>query len=150
MFSYYSWNGAIMNELSESLMDTSVDDKLNLFIQGFGAIQFPLCVAQLLQSGTTLCNSVDDSPPGSSVHGILQERILEWVAIPFFRGSSRSRDWTWVPCISGRFFTSEPQGKPLTFLSHKLKEYIWSFKYETFMTVHLKLKFKWNILYKPN
>ena len=39
------------------------------------------------------------------VHEILQERILEWVAISFSRGSSRSRDWTWVFCTAGRFFT---------------------------------------------
>ena len=45
------------------------------------------------------------SPPGSSVHGILQARILEWVATPFSRGSSRSRDQTWVSCAVGRFFT---------------------------------------------
>jgi len=41
------------------------------------------------------------SPPGSSVHGILQARILEWVAIPFSRGSSRPRDQTPVSCIAG-------------------------------------------------
>ena len=45
------------------------------------------------------------SPSGSSAHGILQVRILEWVAIPFSRGSSRPRDWTQVSCIAGRFFT---------------------------------------------
>ena len=44
------------------------------------------------------------SLPGSSVHGILQARILEWVAIPFSRESSWSRDWTWVSHIAGRFF----------------------------------------------
>ena len=43
--------------------------------------------------------------PGSSVHGILQARILEWVAIPFSRGSSWPRDQTWIFCISGGFFT---------------------------------------------
>ena len=43
--------------------------------------------------------------PCSFVHGILQARILEWVAIPFSRGSSWSRDWTWVFWIVGRFFT---------------------------------------------
>ena len=42
--------------------------------------------------------------PGSSVGGILQARILEWVAIPFFRGSSQPRDWTQVSCIAGRRF----------------------------------------------
>ena len=44
-------------------------------------------------------------PPGSSVHGILQTRILEWVAISFSRGSSQPRDWTGVACIAGRLFT---------------------------------------------
>ena len=45
------------------------------------------------------------SPWGHSVHGVLQARILEWVAIPFFRGSSQSRDPTRVSYIAGRFFT---------------------------------------------
>ena len=53
----------------------------------------------------TLCNPMDCSLPGSSVHGILQARILEWIAIPFFRGSSWSRDQTQISCIAGKFFT---------------------------------------------
>ena len=57
------------------------------------------------QSHPTLCNPMDCSPPGSSVHGILQRRTLAWVAIPFTRGSSRPRDRIWVSCIAGRFFT---------------------------------------------
>ena len=48
---------------------------------------------------------MDCSPPGFSVHGILQARILEWVAIPSSMGSSQTRDWTQVSCITGRFFT---------------------------------------------
>ena len=52
----------------------------------------------------TLCDHVDCSSPGPSVHGILQARILEWLAIPFSRGSSQPRDRTWVSCIAGRFF----------------------------------------------
>ena len=63
-----------------------------------------LCM-NLLQLCLTLCNPLDCSPPGSSVHGILQARILEWVAIPFSRGSSWPRDQTQVSCIAGRFFT---------------------------------------------
>ena len=47
-----------------------------------------------------------DSLPGSSVHGILQARVLEWVAISFSRGSSQPRNWTLVSCIAGRFFTN--------------------------------------------
>ena len=50
------------------------------------------------------CDPVDCSPPGSSIHGILQARILEWVAISFSRGSSRPRNWTQVSCIAGRRF----------------------------------------------
>ena len=53
----------------------------------------------------TLWDPVDCSPSGSSVHGISQARILEWIAISFSKGSSLPRDWTWVSCIAGRFFT---------------------------------------------
>ena len=52
----------------------------------------------------TLCDSCP--PPGSSVHGIFQARILEWVAIPISRGASQSRDLTLVSCFAGIFFTS--------------------------------------------
>ena len=57
------------------------------------------------QSCVTVCDPVDCRPPGSSVHGILQARILEWVAISFSRGSSQPSDWTQVSCTAGRFFT---------------------------------------------
>ena len=57
------------------------------------------------QSCLILFDSMDYSLPGSSVHGILQERILEWVAIPFSRRSSQPRDETQVSYITGRFFT---------------------------------------------
>ena len=60
-------------------------------------------VAQLC---LTLCDPMDRNPPGSSVHGVLQARILEWVAIPFSRGSSHHRDQNQVSCIAGRFFSS--------------------------------------------
>ena len=64
-----------------------------------------LWVSEVTQSCPTLWESMDCSPPGSSVHGIFQVRILEWVAISFSRGSSQPRDWTWVSCIAGRRFT---------------------------------------------
>ena len=57
------------------------------------------------QSCPTLREPRDCSSWGSFVHGILQARVWEWVAIPFSRGSSQPRDWTWVSCIAGRFFT---------------------------------------------
>ena len=69
------------------------------------------CVQAIVQSCLTLCDSMDYSPPGSSVHGILWARILEWLAMPSSRGSSWPRDQTHVSCgscISGGFFTAEP------------------------------------------
>ena len=53
---------------------------------------------------SNFCDSMDCNPPGSSVHGILQSRILEWVAIPFSRGSSWPRDLTELFYIAGIFF----------------------------------------------
>ena len=61
--------------------------------------------SEVAQLCPTLCNPVDCSLPGSSIHGILQARILEWVAISFSRGSSQPRDQTQVSCIAGRHFT---------------------------------------------
>ena len=61
------------------------------------------------QSCPTLCNSMDRSLPGSSVHGILQARISEWVVIPFSRGSSWPRDWTLSPVLQADSLPSEPQ-----------------------------------------
>ena len=63
---------------------------------------------KVAQSCLTLCVSMDCSLPGSPVHGILQPRILEWVAIPFHRGSSQPRS----PSLQVDSLTSEPPGKP--------------------------------------
>ena len=60
------------------------------------------------------CDPMNCSSPGSSVHGISQARILECVAISFSKGSSWPRDWTHVSHMVGRFFTTEPLGKPKT------------------------------------
>ena len=60
--------------------------------------------SEVAQLCPTLCDPMDCSPPGSSIHGILQARVLEWVAISFSRWSSRPRDWTWVSRIVGRRF----------------------------------------------
>ena len=56
------------------------------------------------QSCQALCGPLDCNPPGSSVHGILQARILEWVAMPSSRVSFQPRDHTQVSCIAGGFF----------------------------------------------
>ena len=60
----------------------------------------------------TLCNPMDCSLPGSSVQGILQERILEWVAIPFFRGSSQLGIEPVSPALRGDSLPFEPPEKP--------------------------------------
>ena len=60
---------------------------------------------------STLCNLVDYSPPGSWVHGILQARILEWVAIPISRGSSPPRDWPGSPALQADSLPWDPPGK---------------------------------------
>ena len=71
---------------------------------------FSLVKMKVTQSCPTLCNPMD-----YTVHGILQARILEWVAYPFSTGSSQPRNRTGVSCTVGRFFTDlvELSGKPL-------------------------------------
>ena len=64
------------------------------------SIVIRLCCCWVTKSCLTLCDPMDCSLPGSSVHGIFQARILEWVAISFSRGSSWPRDQTRVSCIS--------------------------------------------------
>ena len=61
---------------------------------------------EVSQSCLTLCNPMDCSLPGSSVHGFFQARVPEWVSISFSRGSSQPRDRAWVSCTAGRFFTN--------------------------------------------
>ena len=56
-------------------------------------------VSEVAQSCPTLCDLMDCSLPGSSVHGIFQARVLEWVAISFFKRSSQPRDRTWTPAL---------------------------------------------------
>ena len=80
---------------------------------------------------------MDCSPPGSSVPGLLQARILEWVAILFSGGSSWPRDRTWDSCTAGRLFTTEPLEKPYLQLSESLMNCPW-----------LKWKIKKNSIWK--
>ena len=84
-------------------------------------VHLTLTVAKLLQLCPSLCNPMDCSLPGSSVHGILQTRILEWVAMPSFRGSSQPRDQTCISCVSciGRWILiSSSTGAALTPVAH--------------------------------
>ena len=74
-----------------------------------------VCVGfKSLQSHPTLCDPMDSNLPGSSVHGIILARILDWGAMPSSKGSSQPRDRTCISCgscIAGGFFTAEPPGK---------------------------------------
>ena len=76
-----------------------------------------VCIhAKSLQSCPVLCAPMDCSPKGSSVHGILQARILEWVAMSSSRGSSQPRDQIHIycgSCVAGGFFTTEPRREAL-------------------------------------
>ena len=71
-----------------------------------------VCVRVSSSIGPTLHDLMACSRPGSCLHGILQARILELVAIAFSRGSSRPRDQTRISYIAGGFCTAEPLGKP--------------------------------------
>ena len=62
--------------------------------------------SEVTQSCPTLRDRMDCSPPGSSIHGIFQARILEWVAISYSRGSSWAREWTWVSMNRGAWQTT--------------------------------------------
>ena len=75
------------------------------FFHIFNSVFCPVMLSEVTPSCPILCGPVDCSRPGSSVPGILQARLLEWVAISLSKGSSRPRDWTQVSCIAGRCFT---------------------------------------------
>ena len=107
----------------------------------------PYCVFEVKvlvdQSFLTLCDLMDRIPPGSSVHGILQARMLEWVAIPFSRGSSRTMDQIQVSCITGRFFTIGAMREA---------HYLYIYLCVLIMYVHLHIdRFLWyKILFNPS
>ena len=90
--SLFSFVTASKSESFSDLFWTSVSSSIT-----WGGCAVCCAVLSWLQSCLTLCDPTDFSPPGSSVRGILQVRIPEWVAMSSFRGSSQPRDWT---CIS--------------------------------------------------
>ena len=94
-----------------------------------------LRVCLVTQSCLTLCNPMNCSPPGSSVCGILQARILEWVAISSSRGSSRSRDQTPVSWIAGRFFAHWAIGDK----SQNIKKWMFSLFSQYTLTIHFSI-----------
>ena len=90
-----------LSVVSYSLRSHGLQQKLTLHCKS----TMHVCMLSL-QFCLTLCDSMERSPPGSSVQGILQARILKWVAIPFSRSSPWPKDRTWVSCIAGGFFTT--------------------------------------------
>ena len=90
---------------------------LSCFFTFRSKLDLSLLCGKLLHSCPTLCNPVDCGPPGSSVHGILQTRILGWVAMPSSRVSSQPRDRPvslMSPALASRFFTTSTTWKAQT------------------------------------
>ena len=87
---------------------------VNAVVCGFQSASESMKVL-VIRMDPTPCNLTDCSPPVSSVRGILQTRILKWVAILFSRGSSQPRDRTWSPTLRADYLPSEPPGKPTVF-----------------------------------
>ena len=88
-------NPILQNEFARCLSSSG-------FLEQWGQMGKGKVKVLISQSCLTLCDPMDCSPPGSSVHGTLQARILEWVSIPFSRGSSQSKDRTQASC-TGRW-----------------------------------------------
>ena len=103
-----TWNGAMLKEKHSNCFSLNT---FSVFPSQY--CMLPPCLFNLnaeysilliAQSCLTLCTPMDCSTPGSSVHGIFQARMPEWVSISFSRGSSWPRDQTWVSLIAGRVF----------------------------------------------
>ena len=108
----YSWLWPVREGASWFL---AVENSIHIGISQGHQGNSPVSVVLVTQSCLTLCNPMDDRPPGSSVHGILQAKILEGVSISFSRGYSWPRDRTRVSSIAGRFFTVWAQSPSLCF-----------------------------------
>ena len=114
----------VQGESSHKHLFFSVTSSIGLIITRSQKPSSCACVCVLVtQSCPTLCDPTTCSPPGFSVHGILQARILEWIVIPFSRGSSQPKDRTLVSCITGRFFTVRATGKSSSCLIPPLYPY---------------------------
>ena len=106
---YEAWLAALLLLCQTPLQETLLGSPR---LQHSACVCVCVCVCVLIvQSCPTLCDLMDYSPPDFSVHGILQARVLEWIATPFSRGSSRPRDRSLVSCTAGRFFAVWATGK---------------------------------------
>ena len=100
--SRHSWS---WNKWEE--MKSKEEGKDDVSVPVFSNIESEKCKVKVLvpQLCPTVCDPMDCRSPGSYVSGILQARTLEWIPIPFSKGSFRPRDQTWVSCVTGGFFT---------------------------------------------
>ena len=87
-----------------------VREMIGIRVKQLLATEIYMLVTQLC---LILCDPMDCSLPGLSVHGVFLARILEWVAISFSWRSSQPRDQTHVSCLAGRIFITQPPGKPI-------------------------------------
>ena len=129
-WTYCTAQGSLLNVIWQPGWEMSLGENGHMYIHDWvpllsTCVCVYLCVCvhtySFAQWCPTLCTSTNHSPPCSSVHGTSQARILEWVAISYFNGSSRPRDWTCVSCIASRFVTTEPVGESAVHL--KLSQY---------------------------
>ena len=93
-----------------------------------------------------LCNPMNCSSPGSSVHGIFQARTLEWIAMSLVRGSYRPRDWAWVSCIAGRVFIVWATREALIILKNRSNYWFFSLNKLQKQGFNLIKMFIWHIL----
>ena len=94
----------------------------------------------------TLCDPMDCSPPGSSVHGILQARVTEWVAISFSRACSWHRDWTQVSYLTGISFTVSATSENVLWIYEYQMKYMLRQK-NRLLGIKIMLKVTLNIYY---
>ena len=109
----YIWTQSLLHILEFYISTDSIKHEVKIFVKVLVTQSYP----------TLYVIPMDCSLSGSSVHGILQAWMLEWIAIPFFKGSPRPRDQTWVYFIAGRFFTiwATRENKSQKFPKEKLK-----------------------------
>ena len=113
IYSFSDFYKCYLWKISHEALSSSQQYFMPVFLQVFVSSLLLLTTAwkwkkvKVVQSCPTFCSPVD-----STAHGVLQARILEWVASLFSRGSSQTRDWTQVSCIAGEFFTSWDTKKP--------------------------------------
>ena len=116
--------------MSWLLRASEVEAPLSVFCShSFTCIFIIICTCSESVSHSLLSDSlqpVDCSPPGSSVSGVLQARILEQVAISCSRGSFWPSNWTWVSCLAADSLPSEPPGKPYIYISFPFNIYLFA------------------------